>query len=171
MIQATIFSGRSGELRLDNSFYLTFFGGFELHRPTIARQILVRRQAAHEHRSTVQRPFFLTIFGGGTIKCPTLAAEFIDLKETIAGGLLDMSDWDRAMADLSRADAAFGSFTLFGGLDECKLPTEEEEIDSLAVQRHLGNISEDAGQVLQFGIGQSGSERNATLRRAIHATA
>ena len=105
------------------------------------------------------------------IKSPTLASEFIDLREAIAGGMLNLSDWDRAMADLSRSDALFGSFTLFGGIEECKLPSEDTEIDSLAVQRHLGNISEDAGQVLQFGIGQSGSERNATLRRAIQAVA
>ena len=83
MIQVTVFSGRSGELRMDNSFYLT----------------------------------------------------------------------------------------LFGGLDEGGLPSEEQEIDSLAVQRHLGNIPESASQVLQYGIGQGGSERTATLRRAILATA
>ena len=170
MIQATIFSGRTGELRLDNSFYITVFGGFELTRPTIARQLLARRQASREQYASRPRPFFLTIFGGGTIKCPTLVAEFIDLKEMIAGGVLEMSDWERSMADIGRGEVAFGSFTLFGGLDECKLPSEEEEIDSLAVQRHLGNIPESAGSVLQFGIGQGGSERTATLRRAVLVT-
>ena len=171
MIQVTIFSGRSGELSLDISFYLTLFGGFELTRPTIARQILARRQAQRQGRLPGPRPFFLTIFGGGSIKCPTLAAEFIDMKETICGGHLDMADWERAMGDLGPGEPIFGSFTLFGGLDESGLPSEEQEIDSLAVQRHLGNISESAGQVLQYGIGQGGSERTATLRRAILATA
>ncbi len=169
MFHATIFSGRSGELRLDGSFYLTLFGGIDLSRPTIARQLLERRQAQRDQRPTHQRPFFLTIFGGGTIKCPTLVAEFIDLRQMISGGLLDISDWERAMADLGRGDAAFGSFTVFGGFDECKLPTEEEEIDSLAVQRHLGNIPEGAGTVLQYGIGLGGTERTATLRRAVLA--
>ncbi len=167
MIQVTVFSGRSGELRMDNSFYLTLFGGFELTRPTVARQILARRQGRHPG----PRPFFLTIFGGGVIKCPTLAAEFIDLKETLSGGLLEMADWERAMSDLAQGEPILGSFTLFGGLDESGLPSEAQEIDSLAVQRHLGNIPESASQVLQYGIGQGGSERTATLRRAILATA
>lgn len=171
MIQVTIFSGRSGELRLDNSVYLTLFGGFELTRPTIARQILARRRADHQGHRPSPRPFFLTIFGGGSIKCPTLAAEFIDLRETITGGLHDMADWERAMGDLDRIGPIFGSFTLFGGIDESGLPSEEQEIDSLAVQRHLGNIPESAGQVLQYGIGQGGIERTATIRRAIQATA
>ena len=171
MIQVTIFSGRSGELRLDNSFYLTLFGGFALTRPTIARQILARRQAERQGHRLHARPFFLTIFGGGEIKAPTLAAEFIDLRETITGGLLDMADWERTMGELGHGEPIFGSFTLFGGLDEGGLPSEEKEIDSLAVQRHLGNIPESASQVLQYGIGQGGSERTATLRRAILTTA
>ena len=173
MFQVTIFSGRSGELRMDNSFYLTLFGGFEFTRPTVARQILARRKAQQEGHLPGRpvRPFFLTIFGGGSIKSPTLAAEFIDLKETISGGLLDFGEWERAMGELGRNEPIFGSFTLFGGIDEGTLPSEEQEIDSLAVQRHLGNIPESAGQVLQYGIGQRGSERTATLRRAIQATA
>lgn len=171
MIQVTVFSGRSGELRMDSSFYLTLFGRFELTRPTIARQILAKRQAQRPGHLPSARPFFLTIFGGGTIKSPTLAAEFIDLKETISSGLLEMADWERAMSDLAQGEPILGSFTLFGGLDESGLPSEAQEIDSLAVQRHLGNIPESASQVLQYGIGQGGSERTATLRRAILATA
>ena len=169
MIQVTIFSGRSGDLRLDNSFYFTLFGGFELTRPTIARQILAKRDAERYGNRVSARPFFLTIFGGGSIKCPTLAAEFLDLRETLGGGLLDPSDWERAMGDIGHGAPIYGSFTLFGGLDESGLPSEEQEIDSLAVQQHLGNIPESAGQVLQCGIGQRGSERTATLRRAILA--
>ena len=50
MIQVTIFSGRSGELRLDDTFYVTLFGGFSLTRPTVARQILARRKAQGRYR-------------------------------------------------------------------------------------------------------------------------
>ena len=171
MIQVTIFSGRSGELRLDTTVYITLFGGFALTRPTVARQILARRQEQRQGNRTQSRPFFLTIFGAGAITSPTLAAEFIDLKETLSGGLLDMAEWEAAMGEVGRGVPIFGSFTLFGALDETGLPSEEQEIDSLAVQRHLGNIPESAGKVLQYGIGQGGSERTATLRRAILATA
>ena len=116
MIQVTIFSGRSGELRLDNSFYLTIFGGFELARPTIARQVLAQRQAARDHHATRPRPFFLTIFGGGTIQCPTLAAELIDLQAMNRGGVLDPvipnsreDEFDSRKDELGRREDEFGS--------------------------------------------------------------
>ncbi len=171
MIKVTIFSGHSGRLRADQSFYLTLFGGFELVRPTIARQLLAQRQADRDHRSSGRRPFFLTIFGSGSIKSPTLTEEFIDLHEMLRSNLMTMEDWERAIADLDRFDIGVASFTIFGGFEESKLPSEAEEIDSLAVQRHLGNISESAGQVLQCCIGQHGAERRATVRRAILASA
>lgn len=188
MIQATIFSGHSGRLRFDKSIYLTFFGGCELVCPTAARHVLAERQTRRDlkefneqpvmsrllesdQRPRLRRPFFLTIFGGTDIKAPTLAAEFIDLRETLDSGLLTLEEWDRAVADLSRSDWSVASLTLFGGFDECKLPSEEEEIESLALQRHLGNISASATEILQYGIGQRDVERRSTIRRAIQTAA
>ena len=171
MIQVTIFAGHEGRLRYDKWFYLTLFAGCDLVRPTVARQLLMRRHAEQEGRVAMRKPFFLTIFGGVDIKSPTLAEEFIDLREMVHGGALDMDDWERAMADLGRADAGIASFTIFGGFDECGLPRETEEIDSLAVQCHVGNISDSARQVLQLGIGQRDGERRAVVRRAILANA
>ncbi len=170
MIQVTIFGGHEGQLRFDKWFYLTLFGGFSLTRPTVARQVLAVRRAEQEHKQAVRRPFFLTIFGGGSIKSPTLAEEFIDLQEMLRTELLTMEDWERAVADLGRTDFGVASFTMFGGFDECALPSENEEVDSLAAQRHLGTISDGAGQVLQYGIGHRGSERRATLSCALRAT-
>lgn len=166
MIHITVFSGHDGQLQPDKRFYLTLFGGCDLTRPTVARQLLHERQVAQSGRPTTPPPFFLTIFGGVDIKYPTLTEEFLDLREMLNSGLLTMEDWDRSMAQLGRSSTNVASFTLFGGFGECELPSEEEEVDSLAVQRHLGNISESAGKVLQFGIGQRGSERVAALRRA-----
>lgn len=189
MFQVTIFSGHQGEFRPDKWFYLTLFGSLDLVRPTIARQIiaerqLLRDQAAFQDKPLMSRmmeererprgaakPFFLTLFGSVDIKCPTVAAEFVDCKEMIRSGLLTMEDWERAMADRGRSQPSVASFTVFGGFDECELPSENEEIDSLAVQRHLGIIPESAGKVLEFGIGHRGSERQATVHRALMATA
>ncbi len=189
MIQVTIFGGHEGEFRSDKWFYLTVFGSLELVRPTLARQILADRQLSrdqaafreqpimskmmkdHEKPRGAAKPFFLTMFGSVEIKCPTVAAEFVDCKEMLRAGLLTMEDWERAMADLGRAQPSVASFTVFGGFGECELPSEDEEVDSLAVQRHLGIIPESAGKVLEFGIGHRGSERQATVRRALLATA
>lgn len=189
MFQVTIFSGHDGEFRSDKRFYFTLFGGLDLVRPTLARQILSDRQLlqdqatfrekpilskmmdSHERPREAPKPFFLTIFGGVDIKCPTLASEFLDFNEMLKARLLTMEDWERAIADLGRSQPTVASFTMFGGFNECELPTENEEIDSLAVQRHLGIISESAGKVLEFGIGHRGAERRATVRRAVMATA
>jgi hypothetical protein len=171
MIHVTIFAGHDGCLQSDKRFYLTIFGGCDLARPTVARQLLAQREAERTGRPVEHRPFFLTIFAGVDIKSPTLAEEFLDLREMLSSGLLTMEDWDRSIAQLVRTSAALGSFTLFGGFDETELPSENEEIDSLALQRHLGNISESAGQVLQHAIGRGGSERIATLHRAVVVSA
>ena len=170
MMQVTIFSGHEGRLRFDKFLYLTLFGGSELVRPTVARQLLASRKNQGDGSAAGRTPFFLTIFGAASIKSPTLVEEFVELREMLAAGLLSMDDWDRAMGDISGADGNVASFTLFGGFDECELPTMDEEVDSLAVQRHLGSISEGAGQMLQYAIGQKGSERRSAVRRAILQT-
>lgn len=168
MIQVTIFSGHDGRLRFDKFLYLTLFGACEMTRPTVARQLLASRKNKGDGSAVARMPFFLTIFGAAFIKSPTLVEEFVELREMLAAGLLTMDDWDRAMGDMS--DGSVASFTLFGGFDECELPSMDEEVDSLAVQRHLGAISESAGQMLQYAIGQKGSERRSAVRRAILQT-
>jgi hypothetical protein len=169
MIQFCIMGGYEGLIRPEKKVYITLMGGSDLKRPTVARQILSLRRHESEGPSKPRRQFFLTVMGATEIHSPTLAEEFIDLREMVQSGALSMSDWDRAMGELSRTEASYASFTLMGGFSENELPSDEQEIESLAVQRHLGNISEDAGQVLQFGIGQRDAERRATLRRAILA--
>ena len=171
MIQFCILSGYEGRVRPEPKIYVTFMGGCSLKRETVARQILTQRLHEREGKTHPPRQFFLTVMGGVDITCPTLAEEFIDLREMINSRTLSMDDWDRAMADLGRSDVSISSFTLMGGFSENELPTEEQEIESLAVQRHLGTISDSAGQVLQFGVGQRDAERRATLRQAILADA
>lgn len=190
MVKVTIFSGHNGRLNYNNNFYFTLFGNCELVRPTLAKQLLAQRQVERQETAEAETPpqrggvafqvnygqrhktpgvFFLTIFGNVTIKLPTLAEEFLDLRETIRSGMLTMSDWERSMADMGRPDAVIGSLTLFASFEECSLPSEDEEVDSLAVHRQLGNVSESAGRALQLGIGQREGERRATLRQAILA--
>ena len=169
MVQVTIFSGHDGQLSFDNVLYLTLFGGCDLVRPTAVHQYVSRREAQRGGRAPVRRPFFLTLFGGVDIKAPTLTQEYLELRQMVAHGVVTMAEWDRAMVEVDIYEGGIGSFTLFGGFDQCGLPSENEEIDSLAVQRHLGNISPAAGDVLQLGIGQRGAERQATVRRAVLA--
>ena len=114
-----------------------------------------------------QTPFFLTIFGAAEIKCPTLAEEFIDLRELLNTEGSRFANWETSITSISRGDGALASFTLFGGFDEGAIPSENEEVDSLALHRHLGNISDSAGQILQCGVGQRDVERYATVRQAV----
>ena len=172
MVQVTIFAGHEGQLRQDQVFYLTIFGGCELTVPTGAKLALARRdQERQQHHHIRRKPFFLTVFGSVEIKLPTIAEEFLDLHQMIESGLLSMEDWERSMAHVAAGDRSVSSFTMFGGFEEGKLPSENSEIDSLALHRHLGNISEASSQVLQYCIGQPEIERRAALRRALLAAA
>lgn len=166
MIQFCIMGGQEAVIQPEPKIFFTLMGACELRRETLARRLLAQRQRQREGRS-VPRQFFVTIMGATEITCPTLADEFIDLQQLIRSGELSMADWDRATADLSRIDVSIGSFTLMGGFSECEIPSEAQEIDSLALQRHMGNITREASEVLQHGIGKRDGERHATLRRAL----
>jgi len=192
MIQVTIFSGRQGPLRYDGTWYITVFGGCELIKPTIAREIMIAKQREHEEArlneaqrsagpagnyvrvqqlaARSNRPFFFTMFGGTSIKYATLAEELVDLQQLIRSQELTIEEWDRALFALAKLDRSCASFTLFGGFDECELPDEDEEVNSLAMQCHLGNISEPSREVLQAGIGLKDSDRRAVVHRAAMAT-
>lgn len=167
MIHLTLFSGHEGRLLPGRLFYLTFCGGCDVIRPTVARQILMQREAERNPAVRVHRPFFLTIFGSVDVTAPTLAEEFLDLREMIRAGLLTPREWDRFAALLGRQEGLVSSLTLFGSFSEDEVPPEDEEVDALAVQQHLGNIPEPAAEVLRFGIGQKGGERLSTIRRAM----
>jgi len=166
MVHATIFSGHEGQLRPGAVFYLTLFAGCTLKRPTVARQIAATKQSRGDAPVQRRKPFFLTIFGGAEIEFPTLAEEYLDLVHMLDAGSVTIEDWDQAMARSAAEDGVVASLTLFGAFDECALPSETREIDTIALQRHLGNISEDASHVLQCAIGQADAERRATVRRA-----
>ncbi len=167
MIQFCIMSGHEARIRPEPKIYVTLMGGCELKRETLARQILAQRQRKRDGKDSPPKQFFLTIMGSTEIKCPTLTEEFLDLHQLVRTGELSLADWDRALTDLGRLDVSIASFTLMGGFSECELPSETEEIDSLALQRHLGNISAAAGEVLQHGIGQHDAERHSVVRRAL----
>ena len=167
MIQFCIMGGQESKIRPEPKIYVTLMGGCDLKRETVARRILAQRQRHREGKDAPPRQFFLTLMGGTVISCPTLVEEFLDLQQLIRAGELSLADWDRALADLGRLDVSIASFTLMGAFSECELPSETKEIDSLALQRHLGNISADAGEVLQHGIGQRDAERHVVIRRAL----
>lgn len=90
------------------------------------------------------------------------------MREAIQSGALRPEDWDRYQAEVDRFNSSsMLSLTLFGAFSETELPTEDEEIEGLALQRHFGNITADSGRVLEMGVGQSGSQRHAVIRQAV----
>ncbi len=167
MIQVCIMSWHEGYLASDKKVYLSLMGGCGLIGPTLARQIVTKRERERNGSARPPRQFFLTIMGAAEITAPPLAQEFLDLRDLLSSGAISMTDWDRAGGDAGHADVSIGSLTLMGHFSDRELPSEDDEINALALQRHLGHITEAQGQVLQCGIGQRGAERRATVRRAV----
>ncbi len=169
MLQVCIFGGYEGALPANKRVFLTLFGGCTLHRPTLARQLLTSSKTKqteigkHTHVA-------ITLFAGTEIKAPTLAEEFIDLQEAIRNGVLTPDVVDQVSAGLlADSNENLFSLTLFGSFEDTTLPTENEEIDGLALQRHLGNISDDAAQILQKAVGQGGAPRRLMVKQAVAA--
>ena len=166
MFHFCIMGGREGELTPDQKVCITIFGGCELRRPTLAKQIIESRR-----RSSAGLPkrshFFVTICGATELKLPTLAEEYLAMQEAVKSGVLAMGDWDAAMTHLVSDDVfQCDSFTLMGGFGSHELPAENEEVEGLAINRHLGHIPETAGKMLELGVGQRGAQRAAIIRQA-----
>ncbi len=172
VVQFCIFGGHDGDLRPEQRVYFTMFGGCELKRPTLGRQLVARHE---RERSGIppQRPqVIVTIFGGTEITSPTLAEEFLDLNELTAKGKVSRADCERYFAELDQGHIVdLTTITLFAGFEGAVVPKENVEVDALALHRHLGNISDRSGEILQLGIGLTGAERRAVLREAVNVNA
>ncbi len=168
MLQVCAFSGYEGPLRREKKCFLTVFGSSELHRPTLARQLVAAR-AERDGKTATSKMIFLTFFGSTSIICPTLAEEYLELQQSVDSGSLDLRNWNSYLAELDQfQSSSLMSLTLFGGFDEHSLPSENKEVEGLALQRHLGNISDDSGHILEMGVGSSGAQRNSVVLEALH---
>ncbi len=166
MFHFCIFGGHEGQLVSEKKVYVTLFGGCELKQPTLAKRIIEGRRLRSAGMPSRNQSFFITLFGGTSIKLPTLSEEYMDLRDSIRAGLLTLEEWDAGIPEVANESTSFGSFTAFGGFEAAELPSEQEEVEGLAIQRHLGHIPESAGKTLEFGVGQGGSNRTAVIRQA-----
>jgi len=168
MVHVSIFGGHEGELAPGRAFYVSIFGGSTLRRPAFATRLMQIKRYADEALKT--QYFFFSLFGGAEVKWPTLAEEYLALTEALRSGGLTLEDWDRHSDRMGLAAALqTGSFSLFGGSNTEKLPSEDEELDDLSRQRHAGAIGQDAAERLMLGIGQHNLQRLAAVRQAVAA--
>ncbi|MFQ5490312.1 MAG: hypothetical protein ACE5GE_06275 [Phycisphaerae bacterium] len=167
MLQICLCGAYEGQLPASKRLFFTMFGACELRRPSLARR-LIEAQGAEASKGRRPRCAVITVCGATEIKVPTLAEEFIDLQEAVRSGVLSMDSLEQYAGHLGSTDSdSVFSLTLFGAFEEANLPSEDEEVDGLAIQRHLGNISDSAASVLQMGVGQNDSHRRAILRQAV----
>jgi len=175
MFKICLFGAYDGRLESERQIVFTMFGAAELRRPTIARQLVQQRARQGPTTAPLPRrqvPAVVTIFGATEIKLPTMAEEFIDLQEAVRSGVLPLAEWDRAVAELSSFSATtVFTVTLFGACDEAELPSEDEEVESFAIQRHMGRLSEETVDLLKLGVGQAEAHRRSILRQALAAGA
>lgn len=170
MFHFCIMAGHDGELSADQKVCFTLFGGCSLRRPTLAKRIMEarRRQQSGLPRQT---HFFVTICGGTELRTPTLAEEYLAMREAVGSGAINLAEWDMLAAQLAANESfTYGSFTLMGGFSGAELPPENEEVEGLAIARHVGNIPETAGKMLELGVGQAGAHRASFIRQAFAAT-
>lgn len=171
MIHFCVFGGHEGQLSPDKKFYVTICGACELKRPTLAKQIVEMRRRAEAGLPHPSTHFFVTIFGATEIKSPTLAEEFLDFKDAIASNMFTTEEWHAAVARLGGDEGMrIDSFTLCGAFSANELPSENEEVEGLALNRHLGHIPDDAGTMLEMAVGQGGSQRASLIGRAFAST-
>lgn len=169
MAHFSMFGSNDGQLVPRRDFFITIFGGSNLKRLPAASQIAELRQQPAHQRSQAQYTF-CTLFGGTTLTWPTLAEEFLALRDALRAGTVTLEDWDRYVAQPGGPGPLRTlSLTLFGGFDGDVLPREDQELDDLSLQRHLGQIPEHALQTLMLAIGRTGVQRLTAIRQAVLA--
>lgn len=173
MSSLCLFGGNEETLDPRGGFHVIIFGGSEFRRPTVARQIVEFRHGSGNQPMRTHCTI-LTIFGGGSITWPTLAEEYTTLRDALDSKKITLADWD---ADVGRfsdtGPLRIHNITIFGGFDAAELPSEDDEVEAISVQRHLGRLPEDAVEALMFGVGQNGAARLSAVRQAVaftHAT-
>jgi hypothetical protein len=166
MVHLCTFGGHEGEQMSPGHVYVTLFGGTDLKRRTVTQRFMDEQHS--NGRGNQRAAFFLTIFGAASVQSPTLASEYVELMQSIRVGTITLKQWDdfASRYSLDRIDA--GSFTLFGGFG-AEEPSQDAELDDLAMHRHLGQIPDAAAGVLMLAIGQKGKARSLAVRTAVEA--
>jgi hypothetical protein len=165
MVHFSIFGGREGRLASRSCVYISVFGAASLRRPALAAQLAeLKRRPTDEQ---VPRLYFFSIFGGASIRWPTLAEEYLALIEALRAGSLTLEEWGRSAVQADGEEPVrLSSFSIFGGISTDALPSEDQELDDLSVQRHAGQIPESAVQALMLAIGKTGAQRLIAVRQA-----
>lgn len=165
-----LFGGDEGYLDPRGGFHVIIFGGAEFKRPTVARQ-LIEFQHGHGGQPTRAHCTILTVFGGGSVIWPTLAEEYAALRDALDSKKISLTDWDTNVGRFSdTGPLRIHNVTIFGGFDTADLPSEDDEVEAISVQRHLGRVPEEAVEALMFGVGQDGSSRLGAVRQAVGLT-
>ncbi|MGE3181327.1 MAG: hypothetical protein AB7N71_06835 [Phycisphaerae bacterium] len=164
MLHFCVFGGQGGEIEPGRHVYLTIFGGSELKRPTFAK--LVRATQGSDGRTMKSGAFFLTLFGAMEVKSPTLAEEFSELDASIRSGLVTTTELERSIVP-DRSSLNTAKITICGACSTAEIPSEDEELDALAVLRHSGTVDGPTQDTLMLGIGRTGAERLGVVRQAV----
>jgi hypothetical protein len=167
MVRFTIFSGHEGPLGPDGDVYVTVFASSQLERPPLATWAARTRGQPVTGRPPAHYTFF-TLFAGVEVRWPTIAQEYLALREALRNGVLTLADWDGFVARHGQAGGLrMNAFTLFGGCCGDGVPSEDKELDDLALHRHLGHLTDAAIQTLLPAIGQKSVLRLAAVRQAV----
>jgi hypothetical protein len=169
MLHFCVFGGSDTELRTEGGVYVTIFGGATLRRPPLAHALTLHRGQSAE-KTRIHQHYCLVLFGGITVSWPTVVQEYLSLRDALRSRTITLDEWDNFVAQ-SGVDGSLrvNSLTLFGGFDSNETPSEDDELDTISMHRHLGQISEDAAERLMLAIGQSGPHRLAIVRQAVQA--
>ena len=173
MIHFTIFAGTETELTANLRVCLTIFGGTDILRPTLAKQILSAKRRSRSDSSggkfaLRKRCLAVTVFGATSIKCPTLAEEFLDLKALLASEAITSQEWDRAVSRLADEDTGveFITLTVFAGFG-VEFPSKSAEIERLEKQTEVGLISQREQNALLHMVEYEPKDARALLSQVV----
>lgn len=167
MVSFTLFGGSEVEMQPDSQVVITLFGGTEIYCPTVTQELIRLTEedppaSPWSKRDALRRSnLYVTIFGGISINRPPLGREYMDLKNLIASGAIDLAEfqvlWMQHTSQPLRR--YYRTVTLFGSCEQAS-PSKRAEMKEIDNLRQMNAITPEEHQSLQALIGE---DRNVAL--------
>jgi hypothetical protein len=167
MVTFTLFGGSEVEMQPDSQLVVTLFGGTEIYCPTVTQELIRRTEETSpsspwSKRDAMRRSnLYVTFFGGISINRPPLGREYMDLKNLIASGAIDLRDfqvlWMQHTSQPLRRH--YRTITVFGSCEQAA-PSKRAEVKEIDNLRQTNAITAEEHKSLQALIGE---DRNVAL--------
>jgi len=139
MVNLNLFSNAEIQMQAEPLVAITLCGNTEIYTPTVTQTLLQMSEEkprsspwSHKEEAEFRKNHYITILGATSIYRPLLAREYMDLRNLLASGAIELSDFQVLwMQEAPRPfRKSFWALTLLGTCQH-QVPANKEEMKEL----------------------------------------